>query len=289
VRAAFRARRAAALAALALAAALVPAAGTRAQGLAFPEVRGRMLDADTITVEHVRAVLYTVRDPRGGERHRYRAQTLHAAYADTAWGRRLARALLAAGPSDSLRRCVPRPPAGDSADALVAGVTFRGRRGVLGVLLFFGSRCAQVFADGAPAGSIDLGTSAGALLDQVQRALPADTALGAIALTEPLPADTGSRFFPLAIPSPVDSLPRSLVRTRPAWPRGAAGPGPVEVRVLALVDENGSVAEARAREPRPPFDDAAVQAVRSWRFVAARRAGRPVRAWVEIPVRFEVR
>ncbi len=265
------------------------APAVQAAPLTYLEAREIITRSDAVVVEHLRAVLYTVRDAQGAERHRYRSERLTFALADTAWGHDFGRALLAAGPSDSLRRCVPRPAPGDSLDELVAGVTFRAHGRSLGVILFFGSRCAQVFGPAGPAASIDLGVHAQDLLERVQRALPADSAFAALALAEPLPADSAGRFFPLAVPTPVDSLPRALDVRAPQWPADAPGPGPVEVRVLALVDENGSVAEARARTPRPPFDAAAVEAVRRWRFQPARRAGHAVRAWVEIPVRFEVR
>ncbi len=272
-----------------VAALLVPALPASAAPLSYLEARDILTTADAVTVQHVRVVLYSVRDERGGEHRRYRTESVSEAAVDTAWGHEFARALFAAGPSDSLRRCSPRPAPGDSADDFAAGVTFQSSGRQVGVLLFFGSRCAQVFGDGGPAASIDLGAHAQDLLSQVQRALPGDSAFAAVAMAEPLPADTGARFFPLAVPTPVDVLPRALVTRPPQWPPDAPGPGPVEVRVLALVDENGRVTEARAREARAPFDAAAVAAVLGWRFQPARRGGESVRTWVEIPVRFEVR
>jgi TonB family protein len=268
---------------------LAPHATAAPRPASFSDLASRLLGADTLAVEHLRVVTYTVPDPRAGERRRYRTSRLSVARADTAWGRRFARVLLEPGRWDSLARCVPRPPAGDSVDAFAAGVTFRGREGETGVLVLFGSRCAQVFGRQGPEGALDAAATAGRLLALVQEALPADSAFASLALAEPLPEDTAARTFPLAVDTPVDSLPRAVERVRPRWPADASGPGPVEVRVLVLVDENGSVADARPRSPRPPFDAAAVEAVLRWRFQPARRAGQPVRVWVEVPVRFEVR
>jgi TonB family protein len=268
---------------------LALAAPARSAPLSYVEARDILTHSDRVAVEHLRAVLYSVKDARGAERRRYRTERVSMAEADTAWAHAFARALLAAGPSDSLKRCAPRPELGDTVDAFAAGVTFHAGARTVGVMLFFGARCAQVFGSDGPAASIDLGTHAQDLLERVQHALPADTAFARLAMAEPLPADTAGRTFPLAVAGEVDSLPRALVTRPPRWPADAPGPGPVEVRVLALIDENGAPVAVRAREPRPPFDAAAVASVRQWRFQPARRAGRAVKAWVEIPVRFEVR
>ena len=59
----------------------------------------------------------------------------------------------------------------------------------------------------------------------------------------------------------------------------------------ALVDTDGTSREIRLWRSSgfDALDRAALVAVRGWRFEAARRGEQPVLAWVEIPVRFEIR
>ena len=57
-----------------------------------------------------------------------------------------------------------------------------------------------------------------------------------------------------------------------------------------LVDVRGEVAEAHVYQPRAElvaFEQAALEAAQDFRFEPARRAGQPVPAWVQYPVRFE--
>jgi protein TonB len=62
------------------------------------------------------------------------------------------------------------------------------------------------------------------------------------------------------------------------------------VRVLAMVDETGSVTRAEVFDSDPPaiLDEAALAAVRSARFSPARKEGRAVRSRVLIELAFEV-
>lgn len=64
--------------------------------------------------------------------------------------------------------------------------------------------------------------------------------------------------------------------------------GRVQVRVL--VGENGRVQEATLDESSgdASLDEAALEAVRRWRFAAAQRDGVPVRAWARVPIEFKL-
>lgn len=59
----------------------------------------------------------------------------------------------------------------------------------------------------------------------------------------------------------------------------------------ALVDREGRTREVRVwrSSGSASLDDAAASAARRWAFAPARRDGRAIEAWVEIPVRFELR
>lgn len=64
-----------------------------------------------------------------------------------------------------------------------------------------------------------------------------------------------------------------------------------EVMVRVRLEPDGSAAEIMVwRSSKfPLLDRAALTAVRGWHFLPAMRNGRPVAAWVEIPVRFHLR
>jgi TonB family protein len=78
-----------------------------------------------------------------------------------------------------------------------------------------------------------------------------------------------------------------LSRVAPEYPPGARD-GMVQgvVDVLALVDESGQVIDARVGRGVPELNDAALTAVRNWRFEPYADQGRAVRFWVTVPVRF---
>jgi protein TonB len=64
-----------------------------------------------------------------------------------------------------------------------------------------------------------------------------------------------------------------------------------EVLVRVRLDPEGAAVEIVLHRPSgfQMLDRAAIAAVRSWHFLPATRDGRPVSAWVEIPVRFHLR
>jgi protein TonB len=61
--------------------------------------------------------------------------------------------------------------------------------------------------------------------------------------------------------------------------------------VRVRLDPEGAAVEIVLHRPSgfQMLDRAAIAAVRSWHFLPATRDGRPVSAWVEIPVRFHLR
>ena len=92
---------------------------------------------------------------------------------------------------------------------------------------------------------------------------------------------------------PVITEPRFRVPPRPPEypPRARAMEQQGVSVVRALVDTDGTSREIRLWRSSgfDALDRAALVAVRGWRFEAARRGEQPVLAWVEIPVRFEIR
>jgi len=108
------------------------------------------------------------------------------------------------------------------------------------------------------------------------------------------PAGTGERLSDEDIPDPtippiVDEYPNIASAPAPAYPELARSAG-VEgtVVVLALVDLDGHVRDTLLRRSVPLLDDAALSAVRQWRFTPALVNRHPVRVWVAVPVRFRL-
>jgi protein TonB len=83
----------------------------------------------------------------------------------------------------------------------------------------------------------------------------------------------------------------ALNNPKPAYPLAARRRG-VEGRVLvsAHVHADGSCAEVRLKRSSGHvlLDESALDAVRRWRFLPARRAGAPIDSWVDVPVSFRL-
>jgi TonB family protein len=87
---------------------------------------------------------------------------------------------------------------------------------------------------------------------------------------------------------PRDAVPSLIAGAAPASPDPAATLKPTIVCRL-LVADDGRVADAkiyRSRLDLATFEDAALDAVRQYRFAPGRRAGRPVPVWINWPVTF---
>ena len=90
----------------------------------------------------------------------------------------------------------------------------------------------------------------------------------------------------------VDRSPAYTYNPKPTYPRAArrAGrQGTVMLHVEVLADGHVDRIEIDKSSGYELLDDAAVEAVRRWRFVPAKRGKSSVRAWVRIPVEFNLR
>ncbi len=89
----------------------------------------------------------------------------------------------------------------------------------------------------------------------------------------------------------LDISPRAAQPINPVYPLEAARRG-IEgtVKLLLRVDEYGVVQDVQVMEGEPPgiFDQSAVEAFRTGKFLPARKDGRPVRAQIYIRVRYEL-
>lgn len=111
--------------------------------------------------------------------------------------------------------------------------------------------------------------------------------IAAAAKTQPVPsvepepmATTAPRFDAAYLNNPAPEYPRQS--------RRAGEAGKVVLRVLVTPD--GSAGEVRLRDSSgfDLLDQAAIAAVRQWRFIAARQGDMKVAAWVVVPLRFDL-
>jgi protein TonB len=105
----------------------------------------------------------------------------------------------------------------------------------------------------------------------------------------PLPSEPLPREWREAVRSGI----RSPTRTRhvnPVYPEGARQDRIEGVVVLELlIDEGGSVEDARVLRSIRLLDQAAIEAVRQWRFTPSFRHDQPVKVVLTVSVNFELR
>lgn len=110
---------------------------------------------------------------------------------------------------------------------------------------------------------------------------------------EPEPEETKEEDAPVEPPSSSPSpaevlLPEILVQKEAIYPEEHILDA-IEVHVVLIVevDVDGNVQQARVlTSGSRDFDDAALRAIREWKFTPARREGRPVRSQIRVPFHF---
>lgn len=102
-----------------------------------------------------------------------------------------------------------------------------------------------------------------------------------------IPAPVAPRTPGLGEYQYVEELPEALERVPPVYSaemREKRLEGTVVVQ--ALVGRQGEVVDVKVTKSIPGLDDAAVAAVRRWKFKPALSEGKPVAVWVAVPVKF---
>ena len=114
---------------------------------------------------------------------------------------------------------------------------------------------------------------------------PEDTDLGDIS-----DADLGGRAIEMEVQVQVDQKPSVLRRTKPKYPeiaRRAEKEGLVELEFIVGVDGRATDFKIIKEQPKGfGFGDAAIEAVKIWRFTPAKKGGDSVPMRVKVPVRF---
>jgi protein TonB len=89
-----------------------------------------------------------------------------------------------------------------------------------------------------------------------------------------------------------EAIPRYRTNPLPHYPqlarrRGLQG----TVMLMVLVNRSGKVNDVRVftSSGHRILDKSAVASVRKWQFEPATRGGKPVRMWVRVPIRFELK
>jgi len=141
--------------------------------------------------------------------------------------------------------------------------------------------------DDRPVGCASIGKMRTPLMALLREVLPQDTVLARLSNAQTAPSGShqvlrfGGVIHVEALPMPIDTVP-------PAYPPDAVSreiQGTVGVEVLVGTD--GTVDDAQILKSIPELDSAALEAARKWRFKPAIARGKPVAAWVAVPVRFE--
>jgi protein TonB len=127
---------------------------------------------------------------------------------------------------------------------------------------------------------------------------PPPAPLAPIETPAPVAAEpTAERAAPIAPPAPAPLVPPNfnaayLANPAPAYPalsRRMGEEGRVVLRVHVSDDGTPTQVQLKTSSSHPRLDDAALEAVRRWRFVPARRGDAPVAAWVLVPISFSLR
>jgi protein TonB len=136
-------------------------------------------------------------------------------------------------------------------------------------------------AAAAPTGAAASGAAAGTAA--------AATAAAAAAKPVVVPHDTTAATAKVGENQHVDELPVAITRVPPSYPdaaRAAGTQGTVQLQALVMTD--GTVGDVRVTVSVPGLDEAAKACVRQWTFKPGLSGGKPVEAWVGIPVRFAI-
>lgn len=91
---------------------------------------------------------------------------------------------------------------------------------------------------------------------------------------------------------PLIKKPNILKQTPPTYPPRAQRMGQQGTVLLhALVGQNGQAIDLKivSSSGYKSLDASAVSAVKTWKFASANQGGKPIKAWVEVPVKFILR
>jgi TonB family protein len=215
------------------------------------------------------------------------------------WGRQFVEVLMSNVPRDSSCSCALVHRAEDSS-AIVPVVQIHVGKEIATVVMAFHENCARVFLPQGTWGGLTITANRDQLWSLLREALARDAVFKAGSeappfMPKPTPVGPPNAKYlsPVqgfhGVPLFVEELPDAATRMPPQYPdqareRGIDG----TVWVRALVGTNGAVQDTWVAWSQAYLNEAAVAAVRQWRFKPARLNGEPVAVWVMIPVKFSL-
>lgn len=117
-----------------------------------------------------------------------------------------------------------------------------------------------------------------------------------LAISAPTPVAAASQPTAAAAPAEPYTAPHAdaayLRNPVPAYPhlaRKLGWQGAVLLRVQVSADGRCAAAQLKRSSGHALLDEAALEAVKAWRFIPARQDDRPVNAWVDVPIRFNLK
>lgn len=109
--------------------------------------------------------------------------------------------------------------------------------------------------------------------------------LAVAALAAPVTLD--ARADEPSLPTADVELPKLIHRVDPAWPSGVPRSGSRAVTLQAVIGADGAVGDIRVvATDDARINEAAIRAVRQWKYEPARQHGRPIAIYFTIIVRF---
>jgi protein TonB len=121
---------------------------------------------------------------------------------------------------------------------------------------------------------------------ELQTGLLPGTVTGAGLEVPPPPPPQPPASQPVRLHAGIDA-PRRVKEVTPIYPALARSAGVQGVVIIeAIIDVNGDVASAKVLRSIPLLDDAALEAVRQWKYTPARLNGEPVPVVVTVTVNF---
>lgn len=118
----------------------------------------------------------------------------------------------------------------------------------------------------------------------------------ALAISAPAPVAAASQPTAAAAPAEPYTAPHAdaayLRNPVPAYPhlaRKLGWQGTVLLHVQVSADGRCAAVQLKRSSGHAVLDEAALQAVKTWRFIPARQGDRPVNAWVDVPIRFNLK
>ncbi len=258
-----------------------------------PVLMQSLADAESVQVGRVAVIWRDTTDDSGKTVPYPYTERLKMARVNKAWLNRFASAFV--DTTTKLSDVLPPLPANlpDGRQPWLATVIWFSSKSRGQTYMNFFQGCGFVGVGGRVPGGFWIEQNADTLLGLLCEALPADTVIGRLRAERKGVAYVAPTEEKLPGPDdqvPADVMPEAITKQPPVYPEEARAKGVQgTVIVKALVGRDGRVVDMRLAQGVEGLDEAALSAVRKWRFSPAQYAGKPVAVWVVVPVKFSLK